>query len=105
MLHGLVRSPVSYFDITQSGQLTNKFSNDLGFMDYMFAYIFIDSFEGPIISLILLGNVFFINAYYSIPGGLNIVLLVIFFLYCKKVVVTVKQLDLKAKSPVYNMIN
>ena len=33
MVMGMVRSPLSYFDVTPSGQITNKFSNDLGVMD------------------------------------------------------------------------
>ena len=37
MLLGIVRSPVNLFDITPSGQLTNKFSNDLGIMDNQIA--------------------------------------------------------------------
>ena len=33
MVMGIVRSPLSYFDVTPSGQITNKFSNDLGILD------------------------------------------------------------------------
>ena len=43
MIHGLVRSPSGYFDVTSSGQLNNRFSNDIGVMDYVFAQILIDS--------------------------------------------------------------
>ena len=35
MVHGIIRSPSSYFDITPSGRLNNRFSNDLGLMDYV----------------------------------------------------------------------
>ena len=58
MIHGLVRSPCSYFDITPTGRLNNKFSNDLGIMDNMLAYVLTDSLEGPIICLVLIINVF-----------------------------------------------
>ena len=33
MMNGLVRSPSTYFDVTPSGTLINKFSNDLGILD------------------------------------------------------------------------
>lgn len=105
MIHGLVRSPSWYFDITPTGRLNNKFSNDLGIMDNMLAFVLTDSIEGPIISVILLVNVFAINVYFLIPGILNIVFIVLFFLYCKNAIVAIKQLDLRLKSPVFNMVS
>ena len=43
MIHGLVRSPCCYFDVTPTGRLNNKFSNDLGLMDNVFAHALTDS--------------------------------------------------------------
>jgi len=43
MIHGLVRCPSSYFDITPSGRLINKFSNDLGILDNTLAFVIIDT--------------------------------------------------------------
>ena len=43
MVHGLIRSPCYYFDITPIGRLNNKFSNDLGILDTMIAYVLTDS--------------------------------------------------------------
>ena len=83
MIHGLVRSPSYYFDITPTGRLNNKFSNDLGILDNMLAFVLTDSIEGPIISLILIANVFAINLYFLIPGVLNIIFIAFFFMYCK----------------------
>ena len=42
MLIGLIRSPLSYFDITPSGQLTNRFSNDLGALDIHVSGCFVE---------------------------------------------------------------
>lgn len=42
MIHSIVRSPCSYFDITPSGNLNNIFSNDLGILDKFMANTFID---------------------------------------------------------------
>ena len=33
MIHAVVRSPPSYFDVTPSGTLNNRFSSDLGVLD------------------------------------------------------------------------
>ena len=43
MIHGIVRSPSAYFDVTPSGRLNSKFSNDLGIMDYVLSNALIDS--------------------------------------------------------------
>lgn len=104
MIHGVVRSPSWYFDVTPTGRLNNKFSNDLGIMDNMLAFVLTDSIEGPIISIILLANIFSINLWFLIPGILNLVFIIGYFIYCKSVIVAVKQLDLKLKSPVFNMV-
>ena len=104
MIHGIVRSPSYFFDITPSGRLTNKFSNDLGILDNMLAFILTDSLEGPIISIILLANVFQINLYFIPLGLINIVFIVGYFMYCKGIIVNCKQLDLNTKSPVFNMV-
>lgn len=58
MVHGLVRCPSGYFDITPTGRLINKFSNDLGILDNTLVFVFTDMIEGPIISLIMLANIF-----------------------------------------------
>lgn len=43
MIHKLVRAPSFYFDITPTGKLNNIFSNDLGVMDNLMAFILTDS--------------------------------------------------------------
>lgn len=104
MVHGLVRSPCSYFDITPTGRLTNKFSNDLGLMDNMMSFALTDGIEGPIVSLISISYIFSINLYFLLPGLINIIFVVYFFIYCKDVIVAVKQLDLRLKTPMFKMV-
>lgn len=43
MIHGLVRSPSWYFDVTPTGRLNNKFSNDMGILDSMLSFVLTDS--------------------------------------------------------------
>ncbi len=43
MIHGLVRSQSFYFDITPTGRLNNKFSNDLGILDNILGFVLVDA--------------------------------------------------------------
>ncbi len=103
MMHGLVRCPSKYFDTTPTGRLISKFSNDLGILDNTLAFVFIDMIEGPIISLIMLANIFQINLFFVPPGIIAIVFLVGFFIFCKKTIVESKQLDLRTRTPVFSI--
>ena len=102
MIQGLIRSPCSYFDITPSGRLNNNFSNDLGVLDNTLGFVVIDSMQGIIVALSTI-NIFFINLYLLIPGIISMVFIGYFFGYCKKSISSVKQLDLKLKTPVFSM--
>ena len=103
MIYGLVRCPSSYFDTTPTGRLINKFSNDLGILDNTLAFVFIDIIEGPIITLIMIINVFQINILFIPPGILTIAFLIYFFIFCKHGIVEAKQLDLRTRTPVFNL--
>ena len=105
MIHGVVRSPSSFFDQTPTGELTNKFSNDLGILDNNLTFCFLDLIEGIILCLIIFGNTFAIDLFFLIPGIVCIVLMIWFFWFCKETVVEVKQLDLRLKSPLFSMVN
>ena len=105
MIHGLVRCPSSYFDKTPTGKLINKFSNDLGILDNTMAFVFTDMIEGPIICLIMLANIFQINVMFIPPGFVTIIFLIFFFNYCKPSIVESKQLDLKTRTPVFNIFS
>ena len=104
MIHGLVRSPCFYFDVTPTGRLNNNFSNDLGILDNSLSYLLTDALEGPIVTIILLANVFTIDLYFIIPGLFSIILVALFFKYCKRAIINAKQLDLRLKNPIFNMV-
>jgi ABC-type multidrug transport system fused ATPase/permease subunit len=104
MIHGLIRSPSSYFDITPTGRLNNKFSNDLGLLDNMLSFIMTDSIEGAVSSIVLLLNVLSINIYFIFPGIVNIIFIILYFKYCKNAIIITKQLELRLKNPVFNMV-
>jgi ATP-binding cassette subfamily C (CFTR/MRP) protein 1 len=105
MVFGLLRSPCSFFDTTPSGQLSNKFSNDLGIIDNTMAFTMVDAIEGPTVALTLLIGVFAIDLLFIVPGVLSVIFLLVFFTYCKDAIVLAKQLYLRLKSPVFGMVN
>lgn len=66
------------------------------------AFTMIDTLEGPILAIVLLVNVFQIVPIFIIPGVGNLIILLLWFFYCKRVVIQTKQLDLRSKSPVFS---
>lgn len=104
MIYKLMRSPCSYFDVTSTGKLNNIFSSDLGIMDSFLAFILIDSIEGVLVSTILLGNVISINKLFLIPAIINIVFIVIAFVFSKRSIIAVKNINLKLKTPIFSRI-
>jgi ATP-binding cassette, subfamily C (CFTR/MRP), member 4 len=102
MVNGIVRSPGSFFDITPSGVLINKFSNDLGILDNSLALAMIDTFEGPTSIVVAMVNICQIYPYF-IPSAIVILFLgILFFLYARPVIIQCKQLDLRNKNPIFH---
>ena len=95
----------SYFDVVPTGQLTNKFSNDLGIMDSSLAFTIIDVVEGPITTLVMLINIVEIDTFFLIPGAVNVIFLILYFLFCNRIIISAKQLDLRTKSPVFSTVS
>jgi ATP-binding cassette, subfamily C (CFTR/MRP), member 4 len=101
MVNGIVRSPGSFFDVTPSGVLINKFSNDLGILDSSLVYVLIDTIEGPISIMVAMINICQIYPYFIPPVIVIFSLGIIFFLYARSAIIQCKQLDLKNKNPIF----
>ena len=102
MLKMIVRCPGNFFDKTPSGQLTNKFSNDLGVIDNTMIFGLIDAIEGPAMILIAIVNIAQINPFLIIAVVIILIIAVWFFFYSRPVIHACKQLDLQKKSPVFH---
>ena len=74
--------------MTPTGQLTNKFSNDIGILDTLLGFIVIDALEGPIFIVVSMVNIFIIDLFFMTPGIVNLVCLTIFFLICNKLIIS-----------------
>jgi ATP-binding cassette subfamily C (CFTR/MRP) protein 4 len=105
MINAIVRSPGSFFDITPSGLLTNKFSNDLGIIDNVLIMAMIDAFEGPINLLSAIINICQIDVFILIPAGVVLFFSLALFLYSRPVIIGTKQLDLQNKSPIFHFFS
>ena len=101
---GIVRSPLSYFDVTPSGQITNKFSNDLGLLDNLLALTLIFVLERFMVWIVMLGGSLTMNIIYVIPFGGCLIFSIIFFNYTKPAINATKELSLQLKSPVFSQL-
>ena len=102
MLNGIIRSPAGFFDVTPSGVLINKFSNDLGVLDNGLALSLTDAFEGPISGLIAMVNICQIYVFLIPPVIVMLIIGALYFFYFRPVIVQCKQIDLKNKNPIFH---
>ena len=70
MVQSVIRSPMKFFDVTPSGTLTNKFTNDLGVVDNNLFYSLILCLEGitaVIVTIISICQLDFTLTIFMIP--------------------------------------
>ena len=82
MVDSILHSPAGFFDTTPSGVLINKFSNDLGLIDYSLFFHLNYTVEGPIAVVISVINIALINFYFVVPSILLFLACFFFFKYC-----------------------
>ncbi|KAL4437735.1 hypothetical protein ABPG74_012410 [Tetrahymena malaccensis] len=105
MLESLVRAPVLFFDRTSSGNLMNKFSNDISLLDNLLPFCSCDSLDifSNFLNLMITCIVF--TPYVVFPAIAQIILLSIFFMYSKEIIIKIRQMDLMQKTPVFSHFN
>ena len=101
MVMGLVRCPLSFYDITPSSHLTNKFSNDLGILDNSIASCYTNIIDRLILWIVMLGSIVQMDIIYMIPAFACIIFFVFFFNFCKQSIVSTKQLNLQLRTPIF----
>ena len=104
MLFSLVRYPLSYFDINSTGTLLNLFSNDLGTLDTGLSTVLIDLVEGVVFIIFAIGNIFQLDIYLITSSILGIIGIILYFNYCKYTIIKARQLDLKTRTSLLNII-
>lgn len=55
--------------------------------------------------IVMLVNIFTVDYFFIIPGVINIVLIIGIFFFSKDTIIKCKQLDLRMKTPVFEMVN
>jgi ATP-binding cassette subfamily C (CFTR/MRP) protein 4 len=105
MLHSFIRSCNSFYDITPMGQLTNKFSNDVGVLDNSLIFTLIQAFDASIFCFVLMINTFIISPFFIIVVAvIALPSLLALYIGLKPVILESKQMDLKQKSPVFTLL-
>lgn len=105
MLEAIARAPISFFEQTPSGTLTNKFSNDIGVLDSSIVYTAKDMLAVPVVLLVAFFNLSQINMGILVPGAVIVALMILFFRYGRSVILACKQLELQSKSPIFNFLS
>lgn len=100
MFDHLSRAPVTYFEKNPSGRIVNKFSSDIGTMDFVLFFHLIDCTENPITFLNLMITVGIYNYYFFILAGFYALFLLWWLMYSKELIVQSKSLDTIYKGPV-----
>jgi ATP-binding cassette, subfamily C (CFTR/MRP), member 4 len=102
MLEAIVRSPGSYFDRTPSGNIINRFSNDLGVADSSLVLCFIDMLEGPSLIFVAVLNLCQINPYMILPIAVIFTIVGAFFIFSRRSILNCKKLELSTKTPIFH---
>ena len=105
MIMGIVRSPFSYFDVTPSGHLTNNFSNDLGILDNAVAENFTQIIERTILWVVMSASIMKLNSIYLVSVACCLAFFVFISWYCQAAIISVKQLNLQLKSPIFTHLS
>ncbi|KAL4500392.1 hypothetical protein ABPG72_003343 [Tetrahymena utriculariae] len=105
MFSHLTRAPVFYFDSNPTGRIVNKFSSDIGTMDFVLFFHLIDCTENPLTFLNLMLTVSLYNNYFFILAGFYALCLYIWLIYSKDLIVQSKSLDTVYKGPVMSLFS
>lgn len=101
MINGIVRSPATYFDVTPSGVLVNKFSNDLGILDNSLGNALIEMLKGIVYVIIAMVNICQFYVFFIPPVVVIFVIAYLFYWYSKAVLLQCKQIDLTNKNSIF----
>ncbi|KAL4454238.1 hypothetical protein ABPG74_012195 [Tetrahymena malaccensis] len=105
MFSHLTRAPVFYFDSNPTGRIVNKFSSDIGTMDFVLFFHLIDCTENPLTFLNLMLTVSLYNNYFFILAGFYALCLYLWLIYSKELIVQSKSLDTVYKGPVMSLFS
>lgn len=83
----LLRAPISFFEKNPSGRLVNKFSGDIGTMDFQLFFLFTDCTENPITFINLIVTVTVYNPWFLLLAFGYGCLLMLWLVFAKNLLV------------------
>ncbi|KAF9361073.1 hypothetical protein BGX26_006161 [Mortierella sp. AD094] len=101
MLTPLVRSPMSFFDVTSSGKIVNRFAHDITAIDIQLPFVFLQLLTMVFLAVNIFGMCIAASPYFAIitiPLGFGYYQLGGFYLVSSR---ELKRLDSAARSPLY----
>jgi len=105
MLSALVKSTIKFFDYTPSGQIINRFSNDLGILDKQNWENIFDFLDGMIYIGMFLIYLCWVSPFMLIPSFILTYALYRVKQHYTKPVIEMKRVDLASRSPLYTEIS
>ena len=105
MIKKLLNCRASYLDVTNSGYLSNIFSNDIGVLDNALYFNLQETVLGIAYALVFFGNAIQLNPYFAIIFAVSIVSIILIYANLRKSIVESKQFDLRYKSPIFKRLN
>mgnify|MGYP002623134508 CR=1 FL=1 len=105
MLRTVIRNPTSFFDTNPVGRVLNRFSNDVGVLDYYLPSISFQVVEAFFYFLGILITVWVTSPLILIPTIAQMVLLYFHIKYCLEGITQTKRYDLVSRSPLYSLFS
>jgi ATP-binding cassette subfamily C (CFTR/MRP) protein 1 len=105
MVLGIIRSPLTYFDVTPTGQLINKFSNDLGILDHSVNQQMLVLINMLSMLIIIVANLIQIHIIYVLGTLLSILLVIVAANYASDSITGARYLSLQLKTPVFSHLS
>ena len=105
MINRLLKCQPSYLDTTNSGYLSNVFSNDIGSLDNALFFPLQEAILGTSYVVLFFGNAIQLNPYFAIVFVISFAIILLVYALNRKLIVKSRELDLKAKSPIFSRLN
>lgn len=80
----------------------NRFTSDTNIMDSKLPKILTDCLEGPAIMVNLIITICIFNPWIIIPSLVQLIILIIWYNFCSPVIMSIRQLGLSNKSPIFS---
>ncbi|XP_026807567.1 probable multidrug resistance-associated protein lethal(2)03659 isoform X2 [Rhopalosiphum maidis] len=101
MFDSFVKATMSFFNTNSSGDMLNRFSKDIGVIDELLPYIFMDCLQLSMLLLGIISIVGFVNIYLMIPTSIMLVIFYYIRVFYLPTSRGIKRLEGVKRSPIF----